>query len=164
MAKVIIVSVLVLAIGLQASSAEDVSTEFRRNALHTACAPMALVVDLEPESSAKEIGLTKQAIINAAASRLRGARLFASFEEQTLSLQYLHLVVAMHDSAYVANLYLKRYLDDLGFGMPGIATGWSTGNVGLHGGNAQYLLGIVSEFFDNFLASYLRVNEAYCSR
>ena len=162
MARGIIIAVLLLAIGATTDSATaEVIGLYRK--LYTACAPMDFVVEnLEPEES-QEIGLTDQAIENVVESRLRAARLFAPSEKQDRK-QYLHINVTIVGRAFNINVELRRFLDDLGYGVGGVVEVWNAGGTGTHGGNGQYILGIVSRYLDEFIASYLRVNEAHCSR
>jgi hypothetical protein len=98
MIKVMIVA-LVLAIGADRSGIAEIDEDgIERRLLYTACASMDLVVEsLGPEDS-QRIGLTRQAIENAAESRLRVARLFAPFKEQDLHRQqYLYLNVNLQN-------------------------------------------------------------------
>ena len=104
--------------------------------------------------------------MNAVESRLRAARLFSPLEKQDpIRLQYLYINVHMHGPAFCVNTELLCNVENLGYGLPGaVVTVWKTGGGGTHGGNGQYILGFVSEFLDEFIAKYLRVNEADCSR
>ena len=158
MAKVIIFAMLLLAIGAITGSAAAADER-----LFTVCTPMDFVVEeLDPEDS-RETGLTRKAIANAVESRLRVARLFALPEKQSRR-QYLYIRVSIHGSAFSIEVKLTRYLDNLGYGIGGYAEVWDAGLVGTHGGNGQFILGSVSKHLDEFIASYLRVNEAHCSR
>ena len=160
MAKLLIVAVSWLAIGAMLGSATAADEK-----LYTACAPMDSVVEqLDPEDL-QAIGLTKEDIENAVESRLRAARLFAPTAEQTNDKeQFLYINVNITTRAHSVSVNLQRYLKDLGYGFGGYAIVWHTGSSGTHGGDGQYVLGIVSKHLDRFMASYLRVNEAHCSR
>ena len=97
MLKVTVFAALLLVVGLQTSSAAITSDDLQTATLYTACAPMIFTVaDLSPEGE-KETGLTKQAIVNAVESRLRGARLFVPLEKQStehqIRLQNVHTAV-----------------------------------------------------------------------
>ena len=164
MAKVIIVAALVLGIGVMTSSATTAKrAELERKKLYTACAPMDFVVEyLDPENS-QRIGLTEQDIANAVESRLRGARLFAPPEKQNRE-QYLYVNVNIVGYAFSIEVKLIRHLDNLGYGAAGFAGVWEMGSTGTHSGSGQYILGTVSTLLDRFIASYLRVNEAHCSK
>ena len=167
--RMIIVAALLLAIGLQTSSAAITREEWERMVFYAACAPMSFAVtDLTPEG-VRETGLTKQAIINAVESRLRGARLFISVDEQLKEQgqhrpQLIEVIVHIAGLVVSVDVRLKRAVKDMGYGLPGTVIVWSTSRVGMHGGNGPLILGTVSEILDEFLASYLRVNEAHCSR
>ena len=163
MAKLIIVAALMLAISMMTNNATDATGPItERRTLYTACAPMNFfVVGPDPENSQK-IGLTEQAVENAVESRLRTARLYAPPAKQE-RVQYLYVVTTIVGPAFHLQVELKRRLD-LGYGHTGYATVWTSGTVGTHGGQGQYLLGVVSKHLDRFIASYLRVNEAHCSR
>ena len=77
MAKLIIVSALMLAIGVMTGSATAEDEK-----LFAGCAPMDLLIAvLDPEDT-QETGLTREAIINAAEARLRSARLFVPLTKQ----------------------------------------------------------------------------------
>ena len=52
---------------------------------------------------------------------------------------------------------------DLGFGRPEFVTVWDTGLVGTHGGDAQFVLGQISQHMDLFLTEYLRANDDACA-
>ena len=158
MAKIIISAVLLLAIGTITGSATAADEE-----LFTRCAPMEFVVEkLDPEDT-RATGLTEKSIENAVESRLRAARLFAPREKQN-RLQYLYIHLNIIGFAFGIEVELRRYLDNLGYGIPGFAAVWWAGTVGQHGNDGQYILGLVSMHLDKFIASYLRVNEEDCSR
>ena len=166
MAKVIIVAMLGFAIGAMTGSATTTNTEeLEIAALYTACASMqSLVARLDPED-VRQTGLTEKAIMNTVESRLRAARLYASIAKQEQGRsQYLYINVNIFDSAFSIAVDLNRHLENLGYGLSGFATVWHTGLVGTHGRDGQYILGSISEILDQFIASYLRVNEADCSR
>ena len=168
MLKVTVITALLLTVGLQTSSATNTSTAWQMAGLYAACAPMIFTVaDLSPEGE-KETGLTKQAIINAVESRLRGARLFVPLgkqgKEHQIRLQNIHVVVSIYAPAFSVIVSLERLVEDLGYGLPGIATVWIAGKVGTHGGDGTLILGLVSEILDEFLVNYLRVNEADCAK
>ena len=161
MAKLITVMALVLATSTTTSSATTIED---KPGLYAACAPMDLVVESLRPKNTRETSLTTKAIVNAAEARLRAARLFAPLEKQNLKqYQYLYINVNIVDRAFGIDVELKRALD-LGYGFPGLVAVWDTGSVGTHGGDGQYILSVVSKYLDEFLASYLRVNEAACSR
>ena len=129
------------------------------------CAPMMFVVEELPLEDIQKTGLTHKAITNAVESRLRGSRLFAPFEKLELERQqYLYINVNIMSPAFSIRVVLNRHIEDLGYGLPGVATVWDAGSIGTHGGDGQYIIGAIYRHLDEFIASYLRVNEAHCSR
>ena len=173
MTKATIVAAFMLVVGTVASSAttatkaenEAIEAERERIQLYTACAPMDFLVEsLDPEGS-QRTGLTRKTIENAVEARLRAARLFTPTAEQPKDKeQYLYINLNIIGHAFSIDVELTRYLKDLGYGFGGFAIVWDTGSTGTHGGVGQYILGSVSKHLDRFIASYLRVNEAHCSR
>ena len=158
MTKVIIFAMLLLAIDVITGNATAAD-----EGLFTGCAPMHVFIEPLPPEESQNIGLTREAIMDAAESRLRSARLFASREEQ-LRHQYLRVNVNVLGYAFSVGVELRRFLEDLGYGFGGYAVVWDVGAIGTHGGDGQYILGSVSRYLDRFIASYLRVNEEHCSR
>ena len=57
--------------------------------------------------------------------------------------------------------YEKRLYDSV-TGLSLRTTTWNADGVGTHGGDAGYIMQIVSERLDHFILEYLRVNEAAC--
>lgn len=161
MARMIIVTTLILVSTARFVVLETSAVDM---GLYTACAPMTFVVEnLRPEGT-QETGLTREALENAVEARLRSARLFAPSEKLDRS-QYLYVAVNITGRAFSINVTLERYLDNLGYGIGGYATVWNMRGAGTHGGDGQYILGLVSQYYlDKFVANYLRVNEAHCSR
>ena len=65
------------------------------------------------------------------------------------------------DGTYcLAVTYSKKVTDE--FGALGFAVTWRRGATGRRGSNAIDLMFILSRILDDFLAAYLRVNEAAC--
>jgi len=157
MAKVVIFAVL-FAIGVITGSATAAD-----EGLFTRCASMDLVIEELDSEDTQRTGLTEKSIENAVESRLRAARLFAPSGKQNRR-QYLYIRVNTVGFAFSIEVELARYLDDLGYGFGGSATVWNVISTGMHGGDGQYILGLVAKYLDEFIASYLRVNEEHCSR
>ena len=117
-------------------------------------------IGLEPaDAPAENIGLTDTTLQNAAESRLRSDRLFDAESSQSL---YVNVNLLSSGSAFGVSVELYRYVDDTGFGNPGVVSVWNYSSVGTYGGDGQYVLGIVSEGLDGFLTEYLRANEGAC--
>ena len=124
---------------------------------------MDFVVESLGSEGSERTGLTRKAIENAVEARLRAARLFTPTAEQLNDKeQYLYINVNIIGHAFSVDVRLTRYLNDLGYGFGGFATVWNSGSTGTSN-SGNYILGAVSQHLDRFIASYLRVNEAYCS-
>ena len=120
MDRAIIVSALMLSISVMTGSATtEVNNPLEDRELYTtACAPMNFAVGyLRPD--VQETGLTREALINMAESRLRAARLFAPLGRRIHGRQHLDIKVHIVGRAFHADLELVRYLDDLGYGRGG---------------------------------------------
>ena len=139
---------------------QDLDPEIERFELFNACRPMRLLIEyLSP--GAAEIGLTREQLQAAVESRLRAARLYT--EDRELSdATYLYVNVNVGTTAFNISLeYNKRVTDS--FERIGLATTWNIGGTGTHGGEASDIVGVLSqEYMDQFIADYLRVNEAAC--
>ena len=125
--------------------------------LYAAGAKMDLVVESLDTDYASEIGLTTEAIRNAAESRLRAARLFDADAKQ-----FLYVNVGVVGRAFSISINLERRLDDLGYGHGGLANVWNRGSLGTHGGGhsgGQFVLGSLSKHLDEFIAKYLAAND-----
>ena len=136
----------------------EIIDDFHNKGLFTACTPMNLVVESLDPKDIQKTGLTEEAIINMAESRLRAARLFNPEERQ-----YLYINVNISSTAFSGDIRFKRPLD-FGYGLKGHASVWDRGVTGTHGSSGLYILNAVSKFIDEFLADYLRVNEAHCAK
>ncbi len=134
--------------------------DFDDKHLYTNCATMYLIVEELRKEPAIKTGLTESSIRNAAESRLRSARIFNSdYGDQYL---YINVNLSSHSNAYSLRVELKRFLDT-GFGFSGYIPVWKLGSVGTHGGDGQFVLGAISEFLDEFITKYLRMNEGECT-
>ena len=136
------------------------NAEMERFELFNACRPMRLVIEyLSPRAA--EIGLTQGKLQAAVESRLSAARLYTEDRERADSL-YLYVKVTVAARAFSINLAYKKRVTDAfeGFGW---ATTWDNNGTGTHGGEASYIVGLLSQqYMDQFIANYLRVNEAVC--
>ena len=125
--------------------------------LYTACHPINLVVG-NLSSDAEDIGLQKQAVINAAESRLRSARIY-----DPSVWEYLYVHIHIVSGAFHIVLHFNKALTDHWTSQTQLATTWKDGSTGTHGGDSQYILGALSEHLDTFLVDFLRVNEPACN-
>ena len=55
---------------------------------------------------------------------------------------------------------LRRWADDLGYGLPGESTVWGLGGGGRHEGSAGRVLTRVAQYMDDFIALYQRAQDA----
>ena len=128
--------------------------------LFAKCEPMGFgVEDLSPDAS--EIGLTRQSIQYAVESRLRSARLYGSAQKD----HSLHINVHVAGGVFSVLLEYKKDVSDPWSGEIGRTATWKSGSVSrlnAHGGDASYILSVVSQHMDKFLTEYLRVNEGAC--
>ena len=152
--RTVLLLLAVLGGGLAHAEAPSAFDRFR---LFNHCGPLDFVVEGLP-TGASEIGLTESSLQAAVESRLRAARLF---DEDVLP--YLYLNVNVFGAAFSIDLRFNKTVDDVATDLRRQATTWQVGGTGTHGKNAGYIRSAVSEFMDQFLVEYLRVNEEACS-
>ena len=140
------------------ATGQDVPSGQERFELFNACRPMGLVIDANDQAEA--IGLTEGALQATPESRLRAARLYT---EDRIKAGFSSLYVNLNVSGQAFNI-LITYSKDVtdAFGQRGSATTWYDGATGTHGRNTGYIMSVLSQYLDKFLATYLRVNEAAC--
>ena len=123
-----------------------------------------MVVEGLPGGAA-DIGLTEERVQTLAESRLRVARLYGAALPFT-SYLYVRVSVLVSESgrggAFNIEVSFNRYLFDGVLGRNGFAATWDTGSLGMHDGDAGFILQYVSEYLDRFVLEYLRVNETAC--
>lgn len=129
--------------------------------LYDECQPMVLLITAPDK--AKESGITEARLQVAAESRLRAAGLYGGRSEHHFE-PVLHLLVHVQKLTFVVEVrYMKPVTDQ--YGLSQIATTWSSGDYGSHGGSGStYIMASVYENLDEFLAAYLRVNEQACKQ
>ncbi len=127
--------------------------------LFNACRPMQLLIEKLPDD-ATEIGLTREMLKAAAESRLRAARLYTGdWERSDGAMLYVNInVVGRAHNTLIT--YRKAVTD--AFATNGFAVTWHASSTGTHVGNAGYIVSLLSQLLDTFLAAYLRVNEPAC--
>ena len=74
--------------------------------------------------------------------------------------QWLDVNVHVDTEAFAFLMSLRRWTDDLGYGLPGESTVWALGGAGRHGGSAGRVLTVVSQQVDEFVGLYVRAQEA----
>ena len=132
---------------------------YERFRLFNACQPMELVIEGMGTDEAA-IGLTENALQAAAESRLRAARLYTG-DSKKADYAYLYVHVSVVGRAHSVRVRYKKMVTDA-FGESFPATTWHIGGIGTHGGDAGFIMSFLSQQLDQFLAEYLRVNEAAC--
>ena len=137
---------------VRAQTSEEDIAKFQ---LYTACQPFRLMINL---SGAEDIGLTEQAVVNAAESRIRAARLYSSS-----GMEILEVRIAVYFAAYTIQLRFAKLVDDYRSNIPHFAITWDISSIGGHGGYAPLILDNLSEYLDKFLVEFLRVNESACN-
>lgn len=126
------------------------------------CQPVYLTVEgLHNMPHAEKIGLTKTAIINAAESRLRSARIYTN---DPANPYQLYINVNVLRSAFNVYIAFDKMLYDFRNRLNGFAPTWYTGTTGIHGQDSGYILSSVSVLIDQFLVEYFRVNEKACEQ
>ena len=132
-------------------------------ALWNECEPIGLLIESLNDDAAA-IDLTEERIQTLAESRLRAARLYAS--EVGTRYMYIRVTVLIFKNrpggAYSSRVSFQKYLRDGVSQQIGIAATWDASGIGIHTGDAGYILQHVSEQLDRFILEYLRVNEAAC--
>ena len=127
----------------------------------TECAPVNMIAPVTGED-AEEIGLTQDRIRTMAESRLRAARLWS----EELASTYLAVGVAVFRGAYAYKVTFSKWVYDSS-GSRHVARTWHRPSaawpaIGTHGGDAGFIMQLLSEELDAFILEYLRVNEGSC--
>ena len=148
------------------SAAAGQDSEYRvrleRFQLFNACRPMKLMIE-GLDDDAEAIGLTKEALQAAVESRLRAARLYTE-DYAKANGSWLYVNVHLVGRAFsIKVLYHKIVTDEFGVTAPASTWGAVGGSTGTHSGDAGYIVSSLSRTLDEFLAGYLRVNEAACN-
>ena len=140
------------------AAAQDFKEKYDRFGLFAGCEPMWLVVEYLDDNAAR-VGLTEEALRAAAESRLRAARLYSAEADQ-----YLYIAVTVARRAFYASVEYRKQLPDPLSGERMPATTWKTAGVGTHGDDSGYILSNISQYLDQFLVEFLRVNEEACGK
>jgi hypothetical protein len=118
-----------------------------------------IVEELNPQYALWITNLTKKDILDAAESRLLAKQLYASSDIQKPGRsQILYVSVNTYEQAVSIDVSLRRYVENLGYGIPGFVEVWEKEAVGLTDGNGETILKIVGVLVDRFIGDYLRVN------
>lgn len=124
--------------------------------LLTGCEKMRLSVSIGGAGAKKERDAERDRLRNAVEARLRIARLYKEDARQWLMVDVLAVDPQLEIVA--GALYLMRWAQDTGFGVPGRAIVWQRGFIG--GDPRDEFV----DFTDQFIAEYLRTNSAACGR
>lgn len=151
---------LMITLPLGVLADEIAQDDIDRAALLTGCAPMITTVSVQKHNT--DIDLTTKTVEAAVDSRLRSARLYDSTPTESPGIQALRVSSSVVGRSFSVDVDLIRWVPDTGNGYPGLVPVWESGTTGTHGGSGQYVLGVVSEHLDAFLAKYLRINEVPC--
>ena len=76
----------------------------------------------------------------------------------------LYVNINVVGPAYNISVRYRKWVTDLATNSNSPATTWTTGGAGTHGGDAGFIIQVLSGYLDEFLAGYLRVNEPACDR
>ena len=149
------VALVALALSFPASG-DTVDDQLRRFELFDNCAPMDLYVFLG-DSSAADIGVSKESIQTVAESRLRSARLY-----RTPAVSALTINVGGISNAFSIHVAYHKLVFDQVSGHTFRAATWTNAGIGSHTSDSSYILSKLSTTVDQFLVEFLRVNEEAC--
>ena len=140
-----------------------------RFSLYNACKPMQIYVQLQ-QSDDEKIDLTEAEVRAAAESRLRAAGLYDSDSSSTFGVHVLLLASRYANGAragwsYTQKAYFEKSLWDAVSAEEWLAPTWERSATGYGPPNSStrsMILDRIRGYMDEFLAEYLRVNEAAC--
>ena len=137
---------------------QTAANEIERLQLYNACRPVTLQVAV---GRGRGVGVRERALQRAAESRLRAARLYARNLDESRGASLLVTAEVGPGKVFSVAVHFLKVVADLYGEMGGVPT-WQTESQGTHGGDAQFVVGAVSRLLDDYIASYLRVNETAC--
>ena len=162
--RLIATTLLALLAGSAASTPSAGQGIYDMFRLFTSCKPIGLVVEDLPQD-AIQIGLTKNSIETLVRSRLRAARIYDPDAGESALGPYLYVNVNVVGPAFNAGLELRKKVSDPLSGWSFHAPTWEQGGAGTHGrASSQFILGALSQYTDEFIDEYLRVNEKACGK
>ena len=74
--------------------------------------------------------------------------------------QFLNVSVSVGHRTFLVFLSLRRWTDDIGYGLAGEATVWGLGGGGSHGNHAERVLAWVAQHMSDFIDLYQRAQRA----
>lgn len=83
-------------------------------------------------------------------------KLSASGVHDPDAAQWLDAKLDVDGARYTLSLSLKRWTEDLGYGLPGEMTVWGLGSAGNHESSAKRVIARVLQHMDSFLALYVQ--------
>ena len=155
MKRLIVIAALLVAPGLAMAEDSTAPIDTDRFKLWNECKPIALVVELKTNDTAK-FDLKEERIETLFRSRLRAARIYTDY-----SSPWLYVNVTVAGSAFNISLFLRKFITDSISDEKGFATTWYQGTTG-QSPDAGFILQSVSENTDKFIDEYLRVNAKAC--
>ena len=120
------------------------------------CQPVGLVVGGIGKDES-DIGLEEEALTRAVRSRLRSARIY-----DANASSWLYVRVNIVRAAFNITMNYFKPMTDQASGVTLPATHWNTGGTGTQSRNPGYILSAVSQYMDEFIDDYLRVNSDAC--
>lgn len=144
-----------LAATMQIAGALDIE---KRN-LFSLCAPLNIVSEPLRDDLARKIGLAGPAIERVLESKLDAVHLFDADSNEFLGAR---VSLSEGGDFFSVEVSLNRFVGNMGYGIGGIVTLWTTRTLGRHGGSPQVILQTIAALTDEFLGHYLYVNEADC--
>ena len=134
-------------------------TDLERFQLFTECAQMqVIVIAVFTEADSMAGSLTEESLRAAAESRLRAARLYAD----SVVPHLLSVGVWVYGEAFDIDIDFSQWLLNPDAGVRGWGRTWTLGGAGTHANQPGFMRNAVADYIDQFLAAYLRVNEAAC--
>ena len=100
-------------------------------------------------------GLDRKILSDFVEVRLRSLGLFDKTSEQ-----HLHVTVQVAEADYIILMALRREVDDLGYGMPGVMTVWYAASTGQHVGSTGGVLAEVGRRVFLFAEQYKAAQRA----
>lgn len=166
MRTMLLVAVMLFPVAAAGQELRDFPTaatdaEHDRFALYTGC--MAIYAGgLVEDDDDGMAHLSADAVSRAVTSRVRGARLYAEPPSPVGGVLEVYVHVASRSVAITTEF--SKVLRDPLSRLRYTATTWTRAATGLHGRDAGFVLGAVSQQLDTFIDEYLRVNAAACER
>ena len=153
-----VISIFLLLAVFSVNGEED-TTGLDSFGLFNKCEPLSFTIQ-KSVSDADDLYLDDSAIQSAIESRLRSARIYS---DENKGFSSLRVTINVVNYAVSMNVIFNKIVHDPLFSDEvGNAITWMDGGTGLHGGREEFVMNNLSEFMDNFLVEYLRVNEQAC--